>query len=680
MPDAQRMAATAPVSESGHRSSGRARWYLNRLSRMSPAEIVHRVMRALATQAERFGLRERWTAAPADLTRRTAAWIAPTITTDASRYIAAADRIAAGELDVFELHGIDLGSPPNWNRDPKTGIEAPLDYGKLINYRDPAVVGDHKYLWEPNRHMQMVTLAQAWALGGEPRHAEALADQLESWFAACPHGRGPNWASALEAALRLINWSIAWQLIGAAHSPLFSTPAGQRLRERWLESVHQHACFIRGYFSLHSSANNHLIGEAAGLFVAAVTWPHWPETSLWLSESQAILENETARQNFPDGVNREQAVAYQQFEIDLLLAALLAGRANGVALSSATCARLEAMLGYIAAIMDAGSHVPAFGDSDDGYVVRLSQEESFCPYRSLLATGAVLFERPDFRFKAGTLDDKTRWLLGSEAESGFARLHAADTCHRARRAFAQGGYYVLGCEFETMREIRLVADAGPLGYGAIAAHGHADALSFTLSIGGQEFLVDPGTYTYHPDSPWRAWFRGTGAHNTVRVDGRDQSEPGGNFMWLARASATCSAWQSSDARDVFEGWHDGYHRLPDALTHRRKITLDKSTRLIVIEDRLEANAEHDIELLFHLSHHCRVEAVDSGFRVLRPDTGADIRLRLPQASGATADVHCGSVEPRLGWVSPRFGEKRPAPSIRWRARLSNAVLRTDIQC
>jgi hypothetical protein len=678
MPEAQRPAATALSSEPARSSNDRVRWYLNRLSRMSPAEIVYRIVRALATQAERFGLRTRRTAAPPDLTQHAGIWISSTIATDVSRYFEAADRIASGKLDVFELRGIHLGSPPNWNRDPKTGIAAPLSFGKLINYRDPALVGDHKYLWEPNRHMQMVTLAQAWALGGEPRHARALADQLESWFDACPQGQGPNWASALEAGLRLINWSIAWQLIGAAQSPLFNTPAGQRLRERWLDSVHQHACFIRGYFSLHSSANNHLIGEAAGLFVAAATWPHWPETSLWLAESQAILEAETARQNFADGVNREQAIAYQQFELDLLLTTLLAGRAAGIALSPATCVQLEAMLEHIAAIMDAGGHVPAFGDSDDGYVVRLSQEDNFSPYRSLLATGAILFERSDFRFKAGILDDKTRWLLGPDADSSFARLDAADTRLRARRAFAQGGYYVLGCEFETRREIRLVADAGPLGYGAIAAHGHADALSFTLSIGGQEFLVDPGTYTYRPDSPWRAYFRGTVAHNTVRVDGRDQSEPGGNFLWLARARATCSTWKISDVRDVFEGWHDGYRRLPDALTHRRRITLEKATRVIVIEDRLEANADHDIELLFHFSHHCRVEAVDNGFRVQRG--GTSIQLRLPQAAGATADVHCASLEPRLGWVSPRFGEKVPAPTIRWQARLTNAVLRTEIQC
>src|SRR5262249_30432003 len=111
----------------------------------------------------------------------------------------------------------------------------------------------------------------------------------------------------------------------------------------------QHARFVRAHFSLYSSANNHLIGEAAGLFVAALTWPYWPESAAWRDAAHAILERETLIQNAPDGVNREQATSYQQFELDLLLIALLAGRAHGTLFSAAVDARLEAMLEFVAA-------------------------------------------------------------------------------------------------------------------------------------------------------------------------------------------------------------------------------------------------------------------------------------------------------------------------------------------
>src|SRR5206468_10779111 len=156
--------------------------------------------------------------------------------------------------------------------------------------------------------------------------------------------------------------------------------------------------------------------------------------------------------------------------------------------------------------------------------------------------------------KARVLDDKTRWLFGAGADTEFQRLAATDVRLPIRQAFPDGGYYILGCDFETENEIRMVADAGPLGYRTIAAHGHADALAFTLSLGGLEFLIDPGTYAYHGGGEWRAYFRGTAAHNTLRIDGVDQSLPGGEFMWVKQARERCDTWESSDAADVFEGW------------------------------------------------------------------------------------------------------------------------------
>ena len=164
-------------------------------------------------------------------------------------------------------------------------------------------------------------------------------------------------------------------------------------------------------------------------------------------------------------------------------------------------------------------------------------------FRSLLATGAVLFERPALKAKSGVFDDKSRWLLGDAGAAAYARIDAS-RAFPVRRAFPEGGYFILGEDFETPREVRLVADAGPLGYLAIAAHGHADALAFTLSVGGKPILVDPGTFSYS-SQPWRRYFRSTAAHNTVVVDDRDQSEYGGSFLWLEHANAVVETFRAS---------------------------------------------------------------------------------------------------------------------------------------
>jgi hypothetical protein len=653
------------------------RWLLNRLRCMTPAEVAFRAGRALQVRAERLGALRAARAPEPQFGQSVHPWVCIPANARAARYLAAADRIREGALDIFALRGADLGQPPRWNRDPKSGIQAPLVYGKTLDYRDSDLVGDIKYLWEPNRHLQLVTLAQAYAMSGAAKYFEELAEQLDSWFAACPSGLGPNWASSLEAAIRLVNWSIAWQLIGGAGCRQFESPRYAALRLRWLRSVFEHAEFVRGWFSLHSSANNHLIGEAAGLFVAGVTWPHWKRASLWADTGKRVLEREALAQNAPDGVNREQAVWYQHFVLDFLVFCLLAGRANGRRFSAEYEARIESMLDYLASIMDAGGNVPQFGDADDGRMARLAQGEGFCPYKSLLATGAILFGRGDFKLKAGALDDKTRALIGPGADEEYGRLDTKKTRLPLRRTFPHGGCYVLGCDFDTPAEIRLVADAGPLGYRSIAAHGHADALSFTLSAAGRELLIDPGTYAYHTRGAWRQYFRGTSAHNTVRIDGLDQSVQGGNFLWLKKANAACSVWLSSAEKDCFEGWHDGYLRLPDPVKHRRLIELDKRAHRIVVEDTLEMAEDHEVELFFHCHEESRVGAVDGGFVVRRGE--ASLRITLPGTQGARIELLSGSLAPMSGWVSRAFDCRKPAPTIAWRARLTGrSVLRTEI--
>jgi hypothetical protein len=653
-------------------------WYWNRLKCMSAGEIGFRVCQLLTARLQRAGF-STVRRVPRFETRggAGAAFVAPGFTAGGARYTAAADAVLAGKLRVFGSE-YRFSSTPNWNRDPKTGTVAPLAFGKTLNYRDESLVGDIKYLWEPNRHLHLVTLAQAYTQTKERRYVDALRAHVESWLDGCPYLRGPNWTSSLELAIRLINWSIAWQLIGGFESSAFSGSSGLQFRERWLRSIYQHMHFVRGHFSRYSSANNHLIGEAAGLFVGAVTWPYWKECRRWADVAQRLLEREARLQNAPDGVNREQAISYQQFVLDFLVIPALAGRAYGQEFSRDYWQRIEAMVEYLASIMDAGGHVPMIGDADDGYAVRLSQEPDFCPYRSLLATGAILFRRGDFKAKAGKLDDKTRWLLGANAERDYEALPSEPGALPVRRAFADGGYYILGCDFETDQEIRAIVDAGSLGYLSIAAHGHADALAFTLSVGGREFLVDPGTYAYHTQRKWRDYFRGTAAHNTVVVDGENQSVIGGNFMWLRKAVARCDIWEGTAEVDRFVGTHDGYERFEDPVRHRREIRLDKHLRHFFVTDTLECRGAHRVECFWHFSEDCAV-TVDGNVLTAVND-GRRIRMFLSDPK-LRFDLCRGQSEPPCGWISRSFDVKVPTVTARvaWEGNGTTSLM-TEILC
>jgi Heparinase II/III-like protein/Heparinase II/III N-terminus len=639
---------------------------------MSPSEMGFRVGRKIQGTVERAGIGLARPSVPAgqcgkpwleELPRRF----------DVEHYRRAADRVLEGRFDVFSLRDVRLGFPPRWNVDPRTGTEAPLVFGKELNYRDLALVGDVKYLWEPNRHLELVTLAQAWHLTHEERYALGCRSLLDSWFTQCPYPRGVNWCVSLEHAVRLVNWSFAWFLLGGEQAVIFTGEAGRAFRARWMESIYQHCHFIPRHWSRHSSANNHLLGEATGLFVGALTWPLWRESAQWEREARAELSSEALAQTYADGVNKEQATWYHHAVADMMLIAGLVARANGRDLGESYWERLELMLEFITSVMDVGGNVPMVGDSDEGVLVRFVPDAEVDVFRSLLSTGAVLFRRPAMRAKGGVFDDKTRWLLGDAAEAAFDRIDGTKA-YPVRRAFPEGGYFVLGEEFETPREVRLVADAGPLGYLAIAAHGHADALAFTLSVGGQAILVDPGTFSYSA-MPWRRYFRGTASHNTVVVDDRDQSEFGGSFLWLEHANATVETFYASGDDQILSAHHDGYGRLSDPVRHRRTWRYTSGVAQLSVTDELACAGPHSIGIHWHFAPECAV--VLEGRTVVARRGNVQVSLRCPQ--GLEPALVTGREEPPLGWYSNGFDVKSPAPAAVFSGAIrSNTAFHTSV--
>lgn len=626
---------------------------------MGPAELAYRMRRAAQAQWEWLGFGLARPGEPAGTCGRP--WLAALPRGfEASAYRAAADRVLAGRFDVFAMQDAVLGFPPPWNRDPKTGIEAPLGFGKTLDYRDERVVGDIKYLWEPNRHAELVTLAQAWHLSGEARYAAGCRALLESWFEQCPYPLGPNWTSSLEHGVRLANWAVAWFLLGEGNlDPAF--------RRRWLDAVFRHCHFIAGHFSRHSSANNHLLGELMGLFIGATVWPLWPQSARWRALAARQFAVEALKQMAEDGVNREQAIWYQHEVADMMLLVGMLGRANGIEFSPAYWQRLEAMLEFIAALMDARGHVPMLGDADDARLVRFDPRPEADVFRSLLATGAALFGRGDLKAQAGGFDDKSRWLLGDPAQEAFDAVEARPAVP-ARRAFPDGGYWILGDAFGTPQEVRIVADAGPLGYLSIAAHGHADALAFTLSLAGREVLIDPGTYAYHTQKQWRDYFRGTAAHNTLRLDGQDQSVIGGNFLWTRHARARCLSWEPGEAADRWLGEHDGYRRLADPVTHQRELVFDKAARRLTVTDTLACRDSHEVALFWHFAESCQVSWHGDALQVICQDVV--LRMRPPPAMAV--EIVSAQDNPPLGWVSRRFDTKAPCATVRVGGRAAGA--------
>lgn len=587
------------------------RWLFNRLRCMSMAEVVHRTGRAVAGGPRLQALAPQ---AGAVLFARPHA---PALATaERATLMAEAASIASGCIPLFARHTAHVASPPDWN-----------------TQRDP---DDIKPLWELNRHLHLVRLAQVWALSGEERWRASVYANLHSWLEQCPPSQGPNWKSGLELGIRLINWSFIWQLLQGQ--------VDADLRAPWLASIRAHCTVIAARLSRHSSANNHLLGELAGLYVAACTWPCWPESHAWRMQAQRELEQQAHLQFSPDGVHREQAYAYQLFCCEFLLLAGMVGQAGNQPFSGAYWAGLHRALAFIDAFEDVGNNV---GDADDGCVWRL---QSGCVDQAgqLRALGAALFDG------TASAHPGVLWLQhllpGSLPLAGARKASGAPPW-----AFPEGGYFLFG----TKGRVQGMVDCGPLGYLGIAAHGHADALALTLNVNGAPCLVDPGTYDYWSAPRWRDYFRGTSAHNTARVDGLDQSVGGGRFLWLRKARTRVDRTPDSPAHFSLCASHDGYTRLADPVRHVRNVDFDEATATLVVRDRIAGRQAHRTEIFWHFAPGLDVQLAGQGVAV----HGEGFGLMLESSCG-TLDLVYGADHPPLGWYSRDYKVKEPCTVLR----------------
>lgn len=646
-------------------------WYTRRLKAMSLSEIVWRVRNQFNDRVDRYLLdrrvraadelvrrRNRRAAGQAELTAlAVGAWSGEVAEREAhwcERLVARATRIAERRIRLFDLDECALGAPADWNRDLKHGIAAPREYAPSIDYRDFRVTGDCKFVWEPNRHQHLVVLGRAYRATGNIAFAEAVVTQLREWLDACPFGIGMNWRSPLELAIRLINWAWAIDLIRS------SGALDAELYDRVLASVHLHVGDITRKYSYGSSANNHRIGEAAGVFIATLYFRELPDADRWRKQSFEVLSAELHKQTYADGGNCEHALGYHFFVLQFFTLAVVAARRADMDFPNAFNDGLHRVYTFLAALAEGGEALPMYGDADDGYVLDLDDDP--LNVRPWLALGAVFYGDAQLKREAGAYPELCQWLLPASAEQEFAALDDTRAGSAlGAHAFRDSGLYLLQSGTrDALDRISVLIDCGQLGFRSIAAHGHADALSLVLRAFGHDVLVDPGTYDYFTYPAWRNYFRSTRAHNTVVVDGADQSEMLGAFLWGQRATARCLDWRPTDNGGAFYGEHDGYRRLTDPVVHRRRVELNGARRELHVEDELDGAGQHFAEVYFHLSEHCQI--VQQKDTKLTLDTGrGEVTLELDPR--LAVDVLAGSEDPIAGWVSRGYHRKAPSITI-----------------
>ena len=172
-------------------------------------------------------------------------------------------------------------------------------------------------------------------------------------------------------------------------------------------------------------------------------------------------------------------------------------------------------------------------------------------------------------------------------------------------------------------------------------------LSFELSLNGRRVVVDSGCFQYE-EGPIRKYNRGNAGHNTVTIDGENQSEVWGAHRCARRARPLYAKLNKQpDNSLVFEGAHDGYRRLSGSLIHHRRISWfgDKC----LIEDRVEGKGHHEIESRLHI--HPSLSVNYTGEEVIILDE-REVLVGISLLGN-------GRIEKTEGWYCPEFGIKKP---------------------
>jgi hypothetical protein len=571
----------------------------------------------------------------------------------ARRVVAAAEQALGKRFDLLGYRQLSFGDPIDWHLDPVAGRRAPTAHWTRLDPLDAGLVGDHKVVWELNRHQWLVGLGQAYRLTADERYARAFVEAVGSWHRANPPGMGINWASSLEAAFRLISWF--WALALFRESPALTGA----LRVTLVESIVRHARRIERYLSHYFSPNTHLTGEALGLFYAGTLLPLLPDSARWRRTGMEILVREADRQILPDGVYMEQSTCYQRYTAEIYLHfAILASR-NGLAVPDRVGRRLERLLDVLVALRSPDGLLPQIGDADGGWLLPLEARRPG-DGSGVFSTAAALLGRADYAWAAGGATADVPWLLGVEGAEGFDRLDARPPTEPASRLLPDGGYAVMRSGWDQGGD-QVIFDVGPLGCHISGGHGHADLLGIQASFGGLSYIVDPGTYHYLPGDGWRGHYRGTAAHSTVEVDQVGQAEPQGPFGWRDRPRAHLIRWTSSPAADAAIAEHHAYGRLPDPVVHRRAVQLVKGRYCLVVDD-LAGVAEHRISLRFQFAP-MSVTADPTGWIRAGRGSARGLLLHAFATSPLKSTILEGETDPRQGWMASDYGRHQPAPVL-----------------
>lgn len=474
-------------------------------------------------------------------------------------------------------NNIDILDNIDWHK----GIVGTWEKNKYSLDIDPKYsdnIGDIRYTWEINRHHFFVAIALKYKKSGDEKYYNILKEHFYDWNKKNRFLNGVNWLSPMEIAIRSYQWLITYYIL--------KDNAENEFKEDIINSIIASIDYVSKNLSKFSSANNHLILECVIMSIIGYCVEDQYKQD-WFERGYNILEKELKLQIHDDGINKEQALHYQAFVTDALL------QYNFIIKKIGRKAIHEDLIKKSLEFM-AGLKVDKlnfdYGDSDDAKIINFSTAK-INYYKYLLELGSVYY-----RIKFIKFDEISAEVKFISSIYNIDNLN--EFKYKKSELYHKGGYLRINDNNNL-----LLMDIGELGYGSIAAHGHADALSLIYYYDNNPIIIDSGTYIYNIKSNLRDYFRSTEAHSTLSYNNKNQSQIKGPFLWGSKAKVDILYYSNKNNIIKLKAKHNGYK----PFMHTREIEYSINEKKLIIKDFFDDKGK----LNFILDNECKINRISS---------------------------------------------------------------------
>jgi hypothetical protein len=457
-------------------------------------------------------------------------------------------------------------------------------------------------LWIYNLHYfdYAVSLGWDYAQGGDKHPYRVFRRLVREWISNCPIATPLAW-DPYPLSLRIKNWIKAYTFF----EPVLIEDVSFATELR--RSLYAQASFLEDNLEFHL-LGNHLIENGRALLFAGLFFAD-RVAERWQRKGERILWRELHEQFLDDGGHCERSPMYHQMMVELYQEVISVLDVQGYTVPEDVIERVEAMQEWSCAVLHPDGEIPLLNDA-------------------VLGVAPVPVEPPK----------------------------GAPTAPAGLKALSDSGYFVF--RDDSARDF-VIFDCGPLGPDHQPGHGHCDMLSYELSLSGQRLIVDSGVGNYYGELDWRTYYRSTRAHNTVVVDGSEQSEIWDRFRVARRARALGVRWADRGPELAYTiGAHSGYCRLKgNPVHHRWMCWVDRSFWLVC--DQVIGEGWHQVDSLVHFHPQAHVVSVP---KIAELGQVGEVRrggvnLKVVPWGVQSVYAYCGETDPIQGWYAPEFGTR-----------------------